>query len=548
MNDIEKMSGTQTQSKSYDQNIGSVKIPLIAPSEVRKLLVCRVEIAFLDVREEHSFAQAHPLFATSLPLSQLELQILDRVPRKSTLITLYDSGELYAQTAARRIQQMGYHDVRILAGGLEGWRSAGYELFQDVNSACKAFGELVEARRGTPSLSADELNRNISDGGDLIVLDVRRFDEFQTMNIPGAISVPGAEIVARANSIAPNDETRIIVNCAGRTRSIIGAQSLINAGYGTRVAALRNGTMGWNLAGFELEQGADRSFEDTWESDNLLWNEKARDVAYRAGVRVIDWNTLSLMQLDGHRSVFCFDVRLPSEYYSGHISGFQNVAGGQLVQETDSFASVRGARIVLHDPMGSRAYMTASWLAQMGWEVYVLVDPNLELDQISKFEKTLPPIPKNNTITPENLAHFIENQQVTIIDISPSNMRAKGHIPESWFAIRSELPKVITQINLERNVVLCSLDGLLAAYAASEFEYITGIRTTILEGGLNAWREAGQPVSVGLGNCLSKPIDVYKRPFEGMGNEHKAMQAYLDWEYGLVKQLERDATHGFYVI
>jgi hypothetical protein len=44
------------------------------------------------------------------------------------------------------------------------------------------------------------------------------------------------------------------------------------------------------------------------------------------------------------------------------------------------------------------------------------------------------------------------------------------------------------------------------------------------------------------------PIDVYKRPYEGTDNGAQAMQAYLDWEYGLVAQLERDGTHGFHVI
>ena len=40
----------------------------------------------------------------------------------------------------------------------------------------------------------------------------------------------------------------------------------------------------------------------------------------------------------------------------------------------------------------------------------------------------------------------------------------------------------------------------------------------------------------------------YRRPYEGTDNQAAAMQAYLDWEYGLVDQLERDGTHGFFVI
>ncbi|MFV3015241.1 hypothetical protein ACM9HO_05975, partial [Pseudomonas sp. KHB2.9] len=43
-------------------------------------------------------------------------------------------------------------------------------------------------------------------------------------------------------------------------------------------------------------------------------------------------------------------------------------------------------------------------------------------------------------------------------------------------------------------------------------------------------------------------IDRYRRPYEGTDNPKEAMQAYLDWEFGLVEQLARDGTHGFYVI
>ena len=113
-------------------------------------------------------------------------------------------------------------------------------------------------RRHTPSLPADEVAALIAGDANLAILDVRRPDEFATMNIPGSVSVPGAELVLRAGGVAPDPETTIIVNCAGRTRSIIGTQSLINAGIANRVLALRNGTIGWTLAKQQLEHGADR--------------------------------------------------------------------------------------------------------------------------------------------------------------------------------------------------------------------------------------------------------------------------------------------------
>src|SRR3954468_7316465 len=76
----------------------------------------------------------------------------------------------------------------------------------------------------------------------MVVLDSRPFDEYQRVSIPTAVNVPGAELALRIHDLAPSPQTLVVVNCAGRTRSIIGAQSLINAGVPNKVVALRNGT------------------------------------------------------------------------------------------------------------------------------------------------------------------------------------------------------------------------------------------------------------------------------------------------------------------
>ena len=321
--------------------------------------------------------------------SQLEIQVLDRVPRLSAPIVIYDDDGRLTPRAADTLSDLGYEDISVLEGGLQGWRQAGQELFQDVNSASKAFGELVEARRHTPSLSPEEVKQQIDAGGNVVVLDVRKLEEYRTMSIPTAVSVPGAELVLRAAGIAPDSETLIIVNCAGRTRSIIGTQSLINAGFGGRAVALRNGTIGWTLAGLALDHGAERRYGALQTSEVGEARGKARDVAYRAGVRWIDPEALTALRNDSTRTTYFFDVRPPSEYSEGHVVGFRNAPGGQLVQETDVAAPVRGARIVLHDILGARADMTASWLAQMNWDVYVLDADDMPLEAKGPNQPTL---------------------------------------------------------------------------------------------------------------------------------------------------------------
>jgi rhodanese-related sulfurtransferase len=408
-------------------------VPSVTPRQIRTALLLRDEIALLDVRHEAVFATGHPLFAANMAADRIALEAAARLPRKDVPIVIYDDGEGLVAMAADRLTALGYRNVRQIDGGLQGWKQAGFELFQDVNSYAKAFGELVEARRHTPSLAAEEVSALIANGANIQILDVRRFDEYATMNIPGSISVPGAELVLRAGRAAPDSETTIIVNCAGRTRSIIGTQSLINAGVTNKVRALRNGTIGWTLAKQNLEHGSNRR----GEIGTIAGGEtNARDVAYRAGVRHIGLSEVATLQAQADRTLYRFDVRSEEEYTSGHLAGFRHYAGGQLVQEIDMAAPVRGARIVLTDNLRVRADMTASWLAQMGWETYVL------------------------------------------------------------------------------------------------------------EGGYDGTLEIGPPLVI----PKPDPSHRYRRPYEGTDIKESAMQAYLDWEYGLVEQLRRDATHGFFVI
>lgn len=521
-----------------------------APADVRLDLIARREIALIDLREEDAYAKAHPLFAANLPLSRLELEVLDRIPRRDTRIVLYDGGEGLVPRAFDRLSALGYVDVTALADDLEGWRLAGYELFQDVNSASKAFGELVEARRHTPSLPAPEAKALIEREPNLVVLDARRFEEFHTMSIPRGMSVPGAELVLRARAIAPDPETTIIVNCAGRTRSIIGAQSLINAGVPNRVVALRNGTIGWTLAGQALEHGQTERYPEVRPEREAEARAAARAVSYRAGVRHIDPRGLERLSDERARTLYRFDVRTPEEYAAGHIPGFRSAPGGQLVQETDVFAPVRGARIVLADDRGARADMSASWLAQMGWEVYVLdggFDGKLAL---GPGRPTLPPAPDAQSLSPAELDLRRAWEGVAVLDLAPSPVHRKGHIPGAWFAVRSRLADALRRIAPRdfEAVVLASPDGVLAQFAAPEVTALTGRPAFVLEGGTQAWAKAGFPLEQGLQRAASEPDDVYRRPYEGADHPASAMQAYLDWEFGLVAQLERDGTHGFHVI
>ena len=535
----------------------TARFPTLSFAAVRASLIAREEIALLDVREEDPFAQAHPLWAANLPLSRLELDAWRRIPRRDTLIAVYGAhdGSDLAPFAASRLAALGYTRVHLLEGGLDGWRSAGGELFRDVNVPSKAFGELVEHERRTPSLSAQELKALIDARADVVVLDARRFDEYRTMSIPTATSVPGAELVLRVRELAPHPATQVIVNCAGRTRSIIGTQSLVNAGIPNPVAALRNGTIGWKLAGQVLDHGAAREAPAPGEAHRAIAERSAHDVARRAGVRWLSFDALATLEAPD-RTVYRFDVRTPQAYEAGHLPGFASAPGGQLVQETDHHVPVRGARIVLADDDGVRAPMTASWLAQMGWEVHVL-EPQAEAARSARGSASAqhPEPPPVAEIAPAELAQTLRAAPhgIAVIDLTTGVNHAKQHVPGAWFAIRAQLAQALDSIPTARRYVLTCGRSLLARFAAADLRVLLDARRSaaevlVLAGGNAAWFAAGLPVETGWQRVATPPTDRYRRPYEGTDAAPEAMQAYLDWEFGLVAQLAADGTHGFRVL
>ena len=210
-------------------------------------------------------------------------------------------------------------------------RSAPWRYFSQSRTVVpsKAFGEYIEHENGTPNIAAAELEQLLREKADIVVLDSRPFDEYSRVSIPTGVNVPGAELVLRAREIAPSPDTMIVVNCAGRTRSIIGAQSLINAGVPNKVVALRNGTMGWSLAGFACDSGKNRRAPNA-SPKTLDWARTAAlQVAQSCGVERIDRAMLETWRNDATRTLYLFDVRDPAEYLAGHVAGTISAPGGQ---------------------------------------------------------------------------------------------------------------------------------------------------------------------------------------------------------------------------
>jgi len=526
----------------------NIQVPVVTARELKAMLNDSGELALLDVREEGVFCRRHLLFATSLPLSHLEMRLATLIPRAGTRIVLCDGGEGLVQRAAARLSRLGYNNVSVLQGGIDGWAQAGFELFSGVNVPSKAFGEFVEHHDDTPRIEASALKARIDAGAKIAILDSRPMDEFHRMSIPGGIDCPGAELVYRAQEVVKDPDTLVIVNCAGRTRSIIGAQSLINAGMPNKVMALKDGTMGWHLAGLQLAHGETRHAPKPGPEALAKARAAAERVAQRFGVKTVTRAGLAQLERERDtRSLYLFDVRSPEEYAAGHLAGVRSAPGGQLVQATDQYVGTRHARLVLVDDDGVRARMTAHWLVQMAWdEVFVLTDGMADQPLVVG-----PPQPvlfgpgAVETIAPGELKGQLENQGAVVVDLASSLRYRDGHVPGAWWAVRARFADSLKKLPDRRLVVLTSPDGLLARLAAADAAAATGRPVKVLAGGTAAWTAAGFALERGTTHMADEPNDVWYKPYDHETGRENAMREYLSWEVDLVAQLARDGDAKF---
>jgi len=311
--------------------------------------------------------------------------------------------------------------------------------------------------------------------------------------------------------------------------------------------ALRNGTMGWELAGFRCNRGRSERYAPGTPPDAAETLARARRFADAQGVRWIDRAALAALQAEPGRTTYLFDVRDPAEYAAGHLSGATSAPGGQLVQATDAWVAVRHARIVLVDDTGTRAAMTAGWLRQLGgWEVLCLSD-GME----GRLESGMPAagidgLPLPRMIEPADLVARLGDGGATVVDLSRSLAFRAGHIPGARWGVRTRLAALAAALPDDRMVVVAAPDPALAALGAQELSGLVKAPVAVLAGGTAAWKAAGLPI---IADRTDPPdeacIDAWLRPYDRNSGVEEAMREYLAWEIDLVHAVERDGDAPF---
>ncbi|WP_136065403.1 rhodanese-like domain-containing protein [Modicisalibacter radicis] len=511
----------------------------IAPRALKRLLANDgQEIALLDIREFGEYGMGHPFHAVNVPFSRLEALVGQLVPRRNApIVVMDDHDEGRARRASQCLADLGYRDVAWLEGGTQGWRAAGYSLFAGVNVVSKTFGELVHERFHTPGIPAHTLDEWQRQGKPVHVIDGRPVAEYRKMNIPGSICCPNGELAKRLPTLLDGDTaTPVVINCAGRTRSIIGTQTLRWLGIENPLYALENGTQGWRLAGLSLDHGSERFYPDEIAADEEL-GAAARRLAESGGALAIDAATLDTWLADDTRTTYVFDVRTAEEHHRNAPAGAVHAPGGQLIQATDHWVGVQRARLVLIDDDECRAPVVAHWLALMGQEVAWLRGGNTHWPSLRHLSDRrdaadLPMLPPA-----VDLVEALDPATLCL-DARPGMQYRDGHLPGARWVNRSLLDEQLADADLLRPVVLVA-DIEHAACLANELAARGVMRLGWLAPAVDDWQRAGialerTPDTPDDAHCIDFLFFVHDRHDGNL----EASRRYLAWETGLLARLD----------
>jgi rhodanese-related sulfurtransferase len=518
----------------------------VTANTLHELLGSGTEYALVDVREAGVTAtQGSILLAVSIPLSVLEIRVRSRIPRLSTPVIVYDGGEgNLAERGAARLVGLGYTDVRVLDGGLRSWAEAGFKVQSGGDHVIgQAFGEWIEHVYDTPHITVEDYRARIAAGEDIVLLDSRPIGEFENHSLPGGTSIPGAELVYRAAEVVKSPDSLVVVNCAGRTRSILGAQVLINAGLPNRVVSLEGGTQSWVLEGHDLVHGKSVAAPLPGAAASEAAQAAAARFAERFDISRIDKATLEQFRSEAQtRSLYVLDVRTPQEFEEGHLAGSRSAPSWDVAPWTFRYVGTHNARIVLVDNDTVRATVAASWITQIGWgEVFVLENA------FDGEELETGPLPDELDVPQQgytlvSAAALNDADDRVVLDLAVSTDYRAGHIPGAVFAIRSQLAGSAADIPGAGPITVTSPDSVLARFAAAELAGITNRPVQVLAGGTQAWQAAALPTETGTEHWLHEPQDVVRSGWRETDLEKRkdGFRWYLGWELGLVTELEQD--------
>ncbi len=516
----------------------------ITPAQLLALQAGSAEWALFDIREAGEADQGHIFGASFLPRRLIEARIADLVGNPDTTIVITDEGGARAGRAAASLERLGYRDVRVLAGGTAAWVAAGQRLTSGSNVPSKLFGEEVYEHEHVPQLPVRTLKDWQEGNVPHMVCDIRTPDEYVVARIPGAHGAFGVDLALVAGDLRARTMP-IVVHCAGRTRSIIACQTLRALGV-SEVYALENGTMGWQVAGYELERGTPRGELQATASSVSDGETRTRTLALAAGASEASAEQVEAWLAEraaGRSNTYFIDVRQLDAHVAGHIAGAIALPGGLAIQRTDEFAPVRAARVVLIDDATARAFLTAYWLCkagrphvavmrggQNGWKASGrTIESGRERKRPAGMDDARRAV---NAITPAALAALHKAQ---VVDVGTSRDFARARVPGAVWIPYGSLEERIAAVTREAGVplVLTCPNGSLSLFAAGNLQREGCVDVCVLEGGASAWVKTGHAIDKGWPSTLPPANDLVVPPYHA---NLEAMARYLEWEEKLTAE------------
>jgi cystathionine beta-lyase len=123
---LPRARGDKEEGKAFGEAMArAAGVREIEPGELRDLMGRDVPLYVLDVREPDEYGHAHPEGALSLPRGRLELDAPALLPDRGRAVVVTCDGGPRSVFAADRLRAMGYGNVRVMRGGLPGWRAGG---------------------------------------------------------------------------------------------------------------------------------------------------------------------------------------------------------------------------------------------------------------------------------------------------------------------------------------------------------------------------------------------------------------------------------------
>lgn len=183
----------------------------------------------LDLRTPRPFAEEHLPGAVNLQFNRADLaDRAEMLLQTGRTYVVHARPDPIAKIAVGLLQDAGFDVTGFLEGGLEAWKSAGFET------------------ETLPVLSVHELKDAMDE---LLVVDTREGFEFRHSHIPGAVSAPWTETWEQKEEL-PQDRTLAIV-CGDEVRSAAAASILKRAGY--QPALVIGGMIDWIEADYPIE-------------------------------------------------------------------------------------------------------------------------------------------------------------------------------------------------------------------------------------------------------------------------------------------------------